>query len=120
MIGNPVIERAAIEAMYEDTCSILRAAAVKTGNLTQMQPQQVATGIRCALSRASVSPSVQMDAENRVEYTAKVFMAPDVDVQAGDIIDVTRFGSVVHLECAGRPAVYATHQEIGVKERGLA
>lgn len=84
-------------------------------------------GIICALSYTGSDNSRQTDAQNNVDYDAVIFASPDLLVLPGDTIVVKRFGRDdpssgrnLTFEVIGRPSVYATHQEIKVKDGDLA
>lgn len=66
-------------------------------------------------------------AEDGRQYDAVIFASPDLLVLPGDTIVVKRFGRDdpssgrnLTFEVIGRPSVYATHQEIKVKDGDLA
>ena len=54
-----------------------------------------------------------------MEYDCVLFAAPELDVKPGDGVAVSRFGVEELFEAVGRPARYATHQEIFLKGRDL-
>ena len=116
--GIPTAERAALEATYEDTAVISRMGTKQVGAIDKMAPAPVYSGIRCALSRKSDS-SRQTAAQQDVEYDCVLFAAPELDVKPGDGVAVSRFGAEEQFEAVGRPARYATHQEIFLKGRDL-
>lgn len=117
--GNAKAERRALELTYEDTASIIRMTDTSVGAIDKMDPTAVYEGVRCGLSRTS-DRSEQTAAQQDVEYDAILFLAPELEVNAGDSAEVTRFGSVLHFEVVGLPAKYATHQEVFLKARDLA
>lgn len=126
--GNPAAERAAIETTYEDTATILRTVPV-TGDdkITKRVSRVVYDQIICGLSYSGGDSSKQTNAQNNVEYDAVLFMAPELVVFPGDSISVHRFGrgnpgssTVLNFEVIGRPPVYATHQQVRVKDGDLA
>ena len=62
-----------------------------------------------------------------IDNDAVVFASPDLKVLPGDTIVVKRFGlddpsstQEVTFEVIGRPSIYATHQEIKVKDGDLS
>lgn len=128
MFGNPAAERAAIEMTYEDTATISRTEPVTGANsITKAVPAVKYSEIICALSYTGGDKSQQTDAQNEVDYDAVVFAAPELLVLPGDSISLKRFGRqdpnsqrVLTFQVVGRPAVYATHQEIRVKDGDLA
>lgn len=128
MFGNPSAERMAIEMTYEDTASIYRTAP-QTGadGLTKATTAAVYQGIICGLSRSSGDGSGQTKAQNNVDYDAVIFAAPELQVLPGDSVSLRRFGRdnpgsrhILHFAVVGRPALYATHQEVRVKDGDLA
>ncbi len=128
MFGNPSAERTAIETTYEDTATIYRTAPqTGTDGLTKAATAAVYQGIICGLSRSSEDGSGQTKAQNNVDYDAVIFAAPELQVLPGDRVSLQRFGldnpgsqQILHFAVVGRPAVYATHQEIQVKDGDLA
>lgn len=128
MFGNPSAERMAIEMTYEDTATIYRTTT-QTGadGFTRVVPAEVYQGVICGLSRSGGDGSGQTKAQNNVDYDAVIFTAPELQILPGDSISLRRFGrdnpssqQILHFAVAGRPAVYATHQEIRVKDGDLA
>lgn len=126
--GNASAERAAIEMTYEDTATVSRTTSQRGKNgLSQSVPSVIYDVITCALSYSGSDSSGQTDAQNNVDYDAVIFAGPDFLIQPGDKIVVKRFGrdnpssgQVLNFEVVGRPSVYATHQEIRVKDGDLA
>lgn len=128
MVGNPTAERAAIEMTYEDTASVSRTEPVTgANNITKTALVVKYSEIICALSYTGSDKSNQTKAQNEVEYDAVIFAAPDLLVLPGDSVILKRFGRddpssqlLLMFEVIGRPAMYATHQEIRVKDGDLA
>lgn len=121
MFGNPTAERAAIETLYEDTATISRMEDKQVGNLTKKEPVEVYTDILCGLSQGGNS-STQTEAQQNVEHDAVLFCAPELTIMPGDIVSVRRFGvmPVITFEVLGRPDIFATHQEVKLKDGDLA
>lgn len=128
MLGNPAAERAAIELTYEDTATISRTTP-QTGanNITKAVPTVIHNEIICALSYSGSDKSEQAKAQNTVDYDAVIFAAPELLVLPGDSVSLKRFGRdnpssqiLLNFQVVGRPSLYATHQEIKVKEGDLA
>ena len=120
MIGNPAKERKLLERTYEDLLSIHRSENVHVGNLTKKEWVCKYSEILCALSYGGGDKSSQSESVNRIEYDAKIFVAPETDILPGDHLQVTRCGRVLYFEVVGRPAVHPTHMDVKVRERGLA
>lgn len=126
--GSPAAERAAIESTYEDTATVYRTAPKRGANgLSASVPDVVYSGIICALSYSGTNSSMQTNAQQNIDHDAVVFAGPDLKALPGDTIVVKRFGrddpsstQEVTFEVIGRPSVYATHQEIKVKDGDLS
>ena len=96
-------------------------------HITKAVPVVKYSEIICALSYSGSDKSQQTNAQNEVDYDAVLFASPDLLVLPGDRVSLKRFGRVdptsqrlLTFEVVGRPAVYATHQEIQVKDGDLA
>lgn len=126
--GNASAERAAIELTYEDTAAVSRTTSQRgKNNISAPSPSVIYDGIICALSYTGSDNSRQTDAQNNVDYDAVIFAGPDLSILPGDKIVLKRFGrddpssqKDLNFAVVGRPAVYATHQEIKVKDGDLA
>ena len=115
MFGNVKAERAAVEMTYTDTCDIIRNVEKEVDFINRHINEAVYKNIPCALVMGK-SPTESTDTAAFFNYTATVFMPPEIEVLAGDKIVVTRYGRTVEYTNAGRAAVYATHQEVAVVE----
>lgn len=125
--GNSSVERAAIEQTYEDIATVSRTKQITGANkVTTSVPVDVYSNTICALSMSG-SDGEQTKAQNRIEYDAVVFFPPELSILAGDKITLKRFGRenpnssiVYNFKVVGRPAIYATHQEVKVKDGDLS
>ena len=119
--GNPAAERAALEQTYEDRTDVLRPGRDREGNLTRTVYELVYGALPCALSRAGVQSrlsrerSGQNRAENRLDYDAVLFLAPEPELRPGDRVRVQRADG----ELVGRAVRYPTHQEAAAREKRL-
>lgn len=113
--GNVAAERAAIEMTYDSVCSMTRQTLVQDGNLSRRTETEIAAGVPCALSYTGGDSSSQQDG-HLIDWDAVVFIAPEQDIRPGDHITVKG----ITFEVIGRPVAYATHQQVRVKEAGLA
>ena len=120
MLSNPTLERTALEATYEDTCTVLRPGKDTVGNITVAKPDvPVYTDVPCALSKEG-NTSGNANNHGEINHTKVLFAAPELEIRMGDCVRVTRFGRMVDYKVLGRPDVYATHQEVKLMERDLA
>ena len=117
MFGNIKAERAAVEATYTDICDVIRNIEREVDFVNEHEEKTVHKNVPCALVMGK-NPIESTDTAAFFNYTAKVFMPPEIEISAGDKISVTRYGRRVEYINAGRAAVYATHQEVAVAEDG--
>ena len=127
MFGNPFAERMALEATYEDTATVTRDVAVNgANNFAKVEPTVIYSGIICALSKVSDN-STQTDAQQEIRRDMTLFVSPDKVIQAGDTVEVTRFGRTLPsseykhtFEVVGVPVRYMTHVEVAVKDVSIS
>lgn len=112
MFGNASAERRAIESTYDAVCCISRPIPVDNGGVAETVVTVIADGIACGLSRSGDSSNQGM--ANTIEDSRVLFVAPEVDIKAGDTVAVTLYGRTERLEAVGIPLLYATHQEVAL------
>lgn len=113
--------RKQIERTYTDRVTVQRLVDVKlpTGK-TEQRPGMVYDDERCRLSQTGLARNNQTEAENQIEYDAKLFIAPEVEILQGDEMKVTRRGRDYHF-IAGEPfPPYETHQEVNLSRKDRA
>ena len=105
--------RKAIEKLYEGKCSIVGRAKIKRDNgstgfseVTKLENQP------CRLSFEKITTTNMKDGAAQLIQTTKLFVAPEVDIEAGSKIIVTQNGVTTEYKRSGEPALYDTHQEI--------
>lgn len=120
------ILRKALEATYKDWLEIWRPVESKEKSITRLENKLVGGSI-CALSQSGGGPGNQTTSFNLVEYGAKLFVPPEVEIRKGDVLQVARFGKETALqhpllafEPVGESAKYQTHQEVFVAVREKA
>jgi hypothetical protein len=83
-------------------------------------PALIHGGVPCALSQMVLKPTTQTESQNTIDYEAKLFISPDIEVKPGCEIEVFRLGRVTLFKSTGEPFVYASHQEILLKRHQRA
>jgi hypothetical protein len=113
--------RRAIERMYTDRATIYRHVPVKdpVKKETKLVPQPVCTDQPCRISQRALATNDQIEAQNEIRYETKLFIAPELEIQQGDMLEVTR-GTVTRKYTAGEPFLYSTHQEISIQRKEWA
>lgn len=118
--------RRAIERMYTDRCTISRHQSVKdpVTKETKQVPQPVYEDQPCRISQRALGTNGQTEAQNNIAYETKLFIAPELEIRQGDVIEVVRGevtrGGVMRRYTAGEPFVYSTHQEVSLQRKGWA
>lgn len=113
MFGNAAAERAAIEQTYDALCVITRPSAEYSDGVASRIETVIAENIPCALSKGGDSSAADM--AGVISDSRVLFIAPEADIRAGDIVTVTLYGRTETLQAAGVPLLYATHQEVTLK-----
>jgi hypothetical protein len=116
--------RRQIERMYEDKATISRYADVKdpVTRETKQELKPVYEDQPCKLSQSGLPRNGQTEDANNVQYDAKLFIAPELTIQQGDVIAVTRAATgQVETYAAGKPfPPYSSHQEINLTAKDWA
>lgn len=113
--------RREIERLYEDACTIYRyqdTTDPDTGETVQ-KPVAVYLDQPCRLSQKALGTNGQTDAQNDIRYETKLFIAPEIEIKQGDMIEVTR-GTVTRKYEAGEPFLYPSHQEVSIQRKEWA
>lgn len=106
--------RAAAQSLYEGVCSVVeyRDYTDETTKITRKAETTVLENQPCRLSFESKTAAVQSDTATGAAQGTKLFLAPETEIKAGSKIIVTQNGVTGEYAMSGKPAVYATHQEI--------
>lgn len=103
----------AIKKMYEGTCTVTEYQEYQKPNMaTGHHEVPVLAEQPCRLSFSTIPSAEQTDTGAAALQTVKLFIAPEIDIKPGSRITVTQNGVTEDYCRTGKPAVYATHQEI--------
>lgn len=129
---NLAKHRQAIERLYTDRATIYRYKRVKDAGTkeTKLVPQAVYSDKPCRISQTGLAKNGQTEAQNDIGYESKLFIAPELELKQGDLLEVTR-GQItaagwesiapVRKYTAGEPfPPYPTHQEISLQRKEWA
>ncbi len=113
--------RQAIERLYTDRATIYRHVQVKdpVTKETRLELQPVYEDQACRISQRTLGVNQQTEAENNIAYEVKLFIASELDIRQGDIIEVVR-GNISREYTAGEPFLYPTHQEVSLQRKEWA
>ena len=106
--------REAIESLYIDTCDIIGLVSTvnPSNKRTEMKEEILYSNVPCRLSIKNVSPASDSDTASSATQITTVFIAPELDIQAGSKFLIRHYDREFKYESSGYPAIYSSHQEI--------
>jgi len=111
MLGNYNRERFELEKTYFDEANIYRSVKKKENGQTKFVNSLLYKKQVCAISKKTLPNNNQSESSNAIIDAVTLFIAPELEIKQGDVVEVTHFGRT-HKYIAGEPFVYSTHQEI--------
>lgn len=115
--------RKAVESLYDCTCNITggkeKVKDPKTKE-TKLVPKIKYENKPCKVSKQSLSKNNQTDTVNQIVYELKLFIAPELEIKQGDIIEVTNKFENKEVYKAGEGFKYNTHQEVILSKESKA
>ncbi|MEG2929443.1 MAG: hypothetical protein RR846_07810 [Oscillospiraceae bacterium] len=108
-----------IATTYSDKCDIIRPTKSEVNNKTVFIEVALAHSIPCSLSQSGTAEVNQSPSFATATGQYKLFVRPDVDIQANDIIIVSQGVGVKHRLYAGKPARYLSHLEVPLNEKDV-
>ena len=109
-----------LESTYFDRCAIKRKEKTKDINtgVTETKEVIIEENTKCALSKRDNTPIMTSDGVGKLEFSHVLFLNPNVDIQEGDIVEVTSMGKI-SIYLASKPFYYSSHSEtlLSYKER---
>lgn len=105
--------RKAIEMTYTGKCTISEYQSyTKENKSTGHQEVPVITDQPCKLSFSKVTNTSQGETAAMVVQTAKILIAPEIQIKPGSKLIITQNGITTEYKNSGEPALFSTHQEI--------
>lgn len=105
--------REAIQSMWTGICNIFRFKDVEDEyGATSHAEVALFENLPCRLSFKNISQTNQTESFAVSSQVVKLFIAPDVYVPPGSVIEVTQNGITRKYKHSGISAVYTNHQEI--------
>lgn len=116
MVPNYAKYRQQLETMYNDRVTVQRSEKTKkpNGATGAMVWKVIYQDAPCFISQTGLAANTQTDTTNDIDYSAKLFISPEVGMQQGDKLTVTREG-LTREYTAGEPFIYPTHQEVNLE-----
>lgn len=105
--------REAIQSMWAGICNIFgfKNSKNKYGTVVS-EVKELYKNIPCRLSFKNISQTEQTESMSKTSQVVKLFIAPEVYVPPGSIVEVTQNGVTRKYKHSGISAVYTNHQEI--------
>lgn len=105
--------REAIQSMWTGICNIFRFKNSKNKYGTVVsEVKELYKNIPCRLSFKNISQTEQTESMAKTSQVVKLFIAPEVYVPPGSIVEVTQNNITRKYKHSGISAVYTNHQEI--------
>lgn len=105
--------------LYTDRAVVWRGRERKRENGSTVTVREALEGeLPCRISRISSRKDAfgQGMPQQELDYEARLYLAPDSDLRAGDLIEVRRGGSGwLRRYLAGDAFVYASHMEVPLR-----
>ena len=105
--------RESIQSMWTGICNIFwfKNSKNKYGTVVS-EVKELYKNIPCRLSFKNISQTEQTESAAKTSQVVKLFIAPEVYVPPGSVIEVTQNGVTRKYKHSGISAVYTNHQEI--------
>ena len=105
--------REAIQSMWTGICNIFwfKNSKNKYGTVVT-EVKELYRNIPCRLSFKNISQTEQTESVAKTSQVVKLFIAPEVYVPPGSIVEVIQNGVTRKYKHSGISAVYTNHQEI--------
>lgn len=111
--------RKSIESLYTARCDVIEYQELQdpVTKITKHQEVVVLENLPCKLSYYTPSRGGldKSESAHEVIQATKLFIAPEIRIKPGSKIIVTLNGITADYERSGEPAIYPTHQEIGLQ-----
>ena len=106
--------RDALESLYAGRCDIISQQEVfdPVSKQTSFESVTVVANQPCRLSFKTITMAQEGTGATRLVQVIKVFIAPEIEVEAGSRLVITQNGKTAEYKASGEPAIYSNHQEI--------
>ena len=105
--------RKAIESLYDGTCTVTVQEEYEEENgATGFRPVVTIENEPCHLAFSNTTSAKEGEVAATVSQVTELIIAPEVSIAPGSKITVTQNGVATDYTRSGKPAIYATHQQI--------
>lgn len=104
-----------VERLYTGRCDVWEYQEKKDHGITQFEETLVMEGLPCRLSFPAAKAAYDSNVYDSIVQETLLLISPDIIIAPGSKLIVTQNGVTTAYQNSGQPAVYETHQEIGLK-----
>lgn len=121
MLSKAEVVRRTLEKLYDGVATITTTVSGEPDEDTGIVANTTTTvaDVPCRVSYSNAPTAAAGDGVMaKLAQQTVLFLAPDIAVQAGSLIDVVHRDRELHFTASGVPKIYDTHQEITLEHRG--
>ena len=108
--------RKALESLYLAVCNIYGFISEDDGyGISDQVEKLLYENQKCRVSYKNISAANQTESFATTAQEIKLFIAPELVIPAGSMIEVTQNNRTEKYKSSGKAAVYKNHQEIILK-----
>ena len=106
--------RETLEELYDSVCTVFEYEDRKDEitKITSKRLVEKYADIPCRLSYRGFPHTEEALKAARLSFTVRLYLAPEIKIEPGSVIQVTYKADSATFHLAGQPAKYTTHQEI--------
>ena len=102
-----------VELMYIDRCNVISYEKYEDKNgITRYGEILKYENLPCHLTYSNVSQANSNGKYAITSQVVKLYLAPDVGIKTGSIIEILGDGKSFRYKCSGKPILTPSHQEI--------
>ncbi len=113
--------REILESTYHGLANVYHYPQTEIdGIVTEGERTLLYEDLRCALSQGELRQTNPVGGVAQVQYTARLFCAPEIDLPAGCELEIRQGGMNYLFRHSGEAFKYVSHQEIVLERLGYA
>lgn len=113
--------REILESTYHGLANVYHYPQTEIGGIvTEGERTVLYEDLHCALSRGELRQASPVSGVEQVQYTAKLFCAPEVVLPAGCEMEIRQDGMTYLFRHSGEAFKYESHQEITLERLAYA
>lgn len=102
-----------VELMYVDRCNVISYENYEDKNgITRYGEILKHENVPCHLTYSNISQANSNGKYAITSQVVKLYLAPDIEIKAGSIIEILGGDKHLKYKCSGKPILTPSHQEI--------